>query len=266
MKPEHSLENIITPSRLKMRGIISRRLNLSMIEQDGKKKAVSAKSREPIVAFSIADLRNFFFLTQLVSLKQQSSVFNVGKSYINRELKREDNEEISDVLGCQILAYLNRIYHFIPENLPEQVVLKMFEIRGSFRAGGKSLESLNETSKAMFSHIVQVGDIYQPLKIIQLREFWQISPFSLKELIEIYSYGEIPEDMAHTQNSSINQTVYDSNIDKEVHWEFDKTFRLWLSFGLYFGIIKKQDLIEAADKIKEKNYAEFEPLRDLFYC
>lgn len=264
-------QKILIPSRLKEKGIISRRaIQTALFEnKTDAKRAFSPKTREPIVALSIQDLKNFFFVTQVSGLAMQSKVFGVVNTYFVRELKKNDNEELNDMIGCKLLSYLNDVYHFMPDDLPKKVVLEILKQRNSFKSDENvDLSNLNDTTKALFPTISQIGTLKDPLYKHQVRELWKASQFSAKEFVELYSFGEIPDGMEHTPMSSLNRILYGLDgeyFSKDQIWEKDKAFRFWLVFGLYYGFIEKQPIFDAIDKMNLEHFTDFEHLRSQIF-
>lgn len=255
-------------SRLKQNGIKSRRYEQNYeVTKEGKKIPIKPKTREPLIAMSVADLKQFFNLTQLTSLQHQAKVLGVVNSYVTREVKRDNNEELNDVIGCRLMMYYNPILELVPNDLPKQIVFTLLAKQGGLKEGdAKTLENVKEAFKYMYANLFRVESVTDEINIEQFQEFKNLSGLSVSDFISVFSEGEIPDEFEHIQVVSLtvllNRRI---TLENNKVLESDKTFRLWLAWGLHLGLIDKQSIIDKLNNLSMDNFLQFEPLRQKFF-
>lgn len=255
------------PSRLILRGIRSRREVLKEISDK------SPKTREPLIAFDIRDMKMFFNLTALNSPIYRAKALGVTPSYLFRELQREDNDELNDIIGCRMLRLINQVYHFIPKDLPHQIVIKFLEEKNGFIDGKPHEikdENIKEAFLKLYPTLFKVGSIDDEFFLRQFQELEKLSPLSVSDFVDLFSIGEIPENYEHVRIGSIQTLLYRKMSEKDYFksyhgWTDDKMFRLWLALGLYYGLVDKQKIIDTLDSISMDDYIKFEVLRNQFF-
>lgn len=264
-----------TASRLMLNGIVSRREKLDSEKEIGNTspKHKKPKTREPLIAFSVSDLKLFLNLTQLKSPAYRKIALNHTPSFFVNELKLNDNVELNDVLGCRILSYYNQVFNFIPKDLPQQVIIKYLEKRNAFKDGAPhelNIENIKQVFAKMYSSLFDIKSLYDCLKINQMQDFWKLTELSIHDFIDIYSKGEIPPDYEHIKISSMQIYLYKKISPNKLNspanqLSDDKTFRLWLAFAFELGIIDKSKIIDEINKISMKDFDKFEHLRSQFF-
>lgn len=257
----------VTPNRLISRGIRSRREVLKQVSDK------SPRTREPLIAFDIKDMKTFFQLTALSSPVYRAKALRVTPSYLFRELQREDNDELNDVIGCRLLSLINEVYHFIPKDLPHQIVAKFLEEKDGFIDGKPHTikeENIKEAFLNLYPTLFKLGDLNDDFFLHQFQEMTKLSPLSVNDFIELFSIGEIPEGYKHVRVGSIQTLLYRKMDEKEYFkpyhgWTDDKMFRLWLALGLHYKLVDKQKIIDTLDSISMDDYLKFEVLRNRFF-
>lgn len=230
------------------------------------------KLREPIIPVSVSDVK---LIIQLLALNREQSkvLFDRNNANFTVSMRKPDDYAVSDRLGCLVLSIVNEVYQFLPNNLPQKIIFKLFEQHGYLINTNKddekkyySLKNIIKPAKHFFAALLNLKQLSDPLYFVQIKDIKKLLRISDKAFTEIYSRGVIPEGFEHIDVQSFTailiRTIPEGQeYEDEYLMHDDKTFRFWLSLGIHLGLVDKNAFESKMDELSMQNYLDFEAVR-----